>query len=77
MKQLIIKQLHNELRDIPRWIPQKVEELYSILSTERQVEHVRLLSIYSAKGNTKIKTQLRYKVSCHSTKLLWAKPKYV
>jgi hypothetical protein len=33
IKQLIIKQLHNELRDIPRWIRGKVEELYSFLPT--------------------------------------------
>jgi hypothetical protein len=33
IKQLIIKQLHNELRDILCWIPGKVEEFYSFLPT--------------------------------------------
>jgi hypothetical protein len=30
---MIIKQLHNELRDIPYWIPGKVEEFDSFLVT--------------------------------------------
>jgi hypothetical protein len=33
IKELIIKQLHNELRDIPCWIPGKVEEFYTFLPT--------------------------------------------
>jgi hypothetical protein len=32
-KQLVIRQLHNELRDIPCWIPGKIEKCYSFMPT--------------------------------------------
>jgi hypothetical protein len=45
------------------WIPGNVEELipFCLLDDKHpKAEHVRLLSIYSARGNTKIKTKSRY-----------------